>query len=155
MTDFATSEASATAPSFVAYTAVPAAEQLLEQHLGANAAVKLPPNLQEGFVKFFPWITLIFLPFHIAAVLLLFGFTALAMFFGSFGWVSAIFSAAILVCDVIALPGLFKRTQKGWTFFVYAQAIAALSNLVSFSIFGLLVSVALFWVAFQVKYKYT
>jgi hypothetical protein len=154
MTDLGTSEANAT-PGFVAYTAVPSAEQLLEQHLGANAAFKLPPSYQEGFVKFLPWFVLIFLPFHIAGVLLLFGVTALAMLVGSFGWLGAIFSALILACDVIALPGLFKRTRNGWAFFVYAQALGALSNLLNFSLFGLLVSVAMFWIAFQVKYKYT
>ena len=154
MTDLGTNEAAATAPGFVAYTSVPPAEQFLEQHLGESAQFKLPANYQEGFVKFLPWFVLIFLPFHIAGVLLLFGVTALAMLFGSFGWLGAIFSALILACDIIALPGLFQRTRTGWTFFVYAQALGALSNLINFSIFGLLVSVAMFWVAFQVKYKY-
>jgi hypothetical protein len=155
MTDLGTSEPSATAPGFVAYTSVPPAEQALEQHLGANASFKLPASYQEGFVKFLPWFVLLFLPFHIAGVLLLFGVTVLAMFVGSFGWLGAIFSAAILVCNVIALPGLFKRTRTGWSFFVYAQALGALSNLISFSIFGLIMSVAMFWIAFQVKYKYS
>lgn len=154
MTDLGTSGASATAPGFVAYTSVPPAEQFLEQHLGESAPFKLPLSYQDGFVKFLPWFTLIFLPIHIAGVLLLFGVTALAMLFGSFGWLSAIFSALILTCDIIALPGLFKRTRTGWTFFVYAQALGALSNLFNFSLFGLLVSLVMFWIAFQVKYKY-
>lgn len=155
MTDYQTGEmGGTTAPAFTAYTALPPAEQFLEQHLGESAPVKLPESYREGFAKFLPWLTLIFLPIHIASVLLLFGITALAMLFGSFGWLSAIFSAGVLVCDIIALPGLFKRARSGWAFFVYALAIGLVQNLISFSFFGLVMSVLLFWLAFQIKYLY-
>lgn len=140
---------------FIAYTALPQAEQWVEQHLGANAPFKLPTQHQETFVKLFPWVTLVFMPFHFAAVMLLFGVTALASLVGHFGWTSAILSAATLACDVIALPGLFKRARRGWAFFVYAQVIGIVSDLVSSSLFGLVTSIALLWISFQVKYKYS
>ncbi len=143
------------APPFVAYTAVPQVEAPLEQHLGANAPFKLPAQHQETFVKLLPWITVVFMPFHFAAVLLLFGVSALASLVGHFGWTGALLSAATLACDVIALPGLFKRTRQGWAFFVYAQAIGVVGKLFSFSLFGLHTSLVLLWLSFQVKYKYS
>lgn len=139
---------------FVAYTAFPPVEEALEQQLGEQGKLKLPERYREGFVKFLPWFVLLFLPLHFAAVLLLLGVTALGTLFGSFSFGGALLSSGVFVLDIIALPGLFARTRKGWTFWLYALALGAASSLLSLSVFGLLMSVVFFWVAFQIKYQY-
>ena len=58
------------------------------------------------------------------------------------------------VLDAIALPGLFARTRKGWAFFSYAILLSALGKVLSLSLFGLLISALMVWIAFQVKYHY-
>ncbi len=140
--------------AFEPYTAFDSVEQTLEQHLGATSKVQLPTNMRAGFVRFLPWVALLFLPIHFAGVLLLLGISALATLVGSTSIVGALVSAGVLVLDVIALPGLFGRTRHGWAFFVYAIALGAVGNVLSFSLFGLVVSAALLWLAFQVKYHY-
>lgn len=139
---------------FVAYTHAPQAEAFLEQHLGPRAPLQLPERWRENFVHYFPWVALVFLPLQLVAVLALLGLSALAALFGHVSALSGIFAVAILVCDVAALPGLFARTRQGWMFFTYALALGAVQNLVRFSLFGLLVQIALIWIAFQVKYRY-
>lgn len=141
-------------PAFAAYTAFPPVEEALEQQLGDKGKLILPERYREGFVKFLPWVVLLFLPIHFAAVLLLLGVTALGTLFGSFSFGGALLSSGVFLLDVIALPGLFARTRKGWTFWVYALALGAASSLLSLSVFGLLMSVVFFWVAFQIKYQY-
>jgi len=139
---------------FEPYTAFAGVEQTLEQHLGATSKLQLPDNMRAGFVRFLPWVALFFMPFHFAAVLLLLGISALAALVGSTSILGALVSAGILVLDVIALPGLFARKRQGWAFFTYAIALGAVGNLLSLSIFGLVMSAALLWLAFQVKYQY-
>jgi hypothetical protein len=148
------SESSATQPRFRSYTSFPAIEQSVEQVLGPNGKLVLPERHQLTFVRFLPWIALAFLPIHFFGVLLLLGVTAFATLFGSGSILGAVLSALVLVLDVIALPGLFNRTRRGWEFFTYAAVVGAISNLTSLSLFGLLLSAAVLWLAFQVKYQY-
>jgi len=144
-------EESAARPSaFVPFTAFPSIESSLERHLGPSSKVLLPAQHQAGFVRALPWVALVFLPLHLSGVALLFGITAL----GSGSVLRALLPASVFVLDVLALPGLFKRSRRGWAFFLYALLIGVLNNVLSFSIFGLAVSAALVWLAFQVKYRY-
>lgn len=146
--------ASAEAAPFVAYTHVPQAEAWLERYLGKGAAFQLPERSRDGFVRYFPWVALAFLPLHLLAVLALIGLSFLSALFGHVSLFSGVFALAILACDVLALPGLFARTRQGWTFFAYALALGAVSQLLRFSLFGLVIQIALLWIAFQVKYRY-
>jgi hypothetical protein len=56
---------------------------------------------------------------------------------------------------VIALPGLFARTRKGWAFFMYGQFVIVLGDLLKGSLFGLAVMAVVIWAAFQVKHHYS
>jgi hypothetical protein len=141
-------------PVFVPYTAFKRAEELLEEHLGQRAKVLLPPNYRAGFVRWLPWIAVVFLPFHAAALLLLLGISSLAMFVGSTSIVFALVSVGIFVLELIALPGLFARSRRGWTFYTYARVAGLVLRLFSFSLIGLITGVLFLWVAFQVKYEY-
>jgi len=139
------------APAFIPYTVLPAAEAALEQQLGPKSKLQLPQQYQAGFVRALPWVAVLFLPLQLAGVSLVLGLSA----FGGVGSTTrALLSAAVFVLDLIALPGLFKRSRRGWAFFTYALSLGALNNLLGASWFGLVISVALVWLAFQVKYRY-
>ncbi len=140
--------------AFEAYTVFPPAEEALEQYLGAKAKVQLPERHRQMFVRFLPWIAVVFLPFHFAAVLLLLGVTGLAALFGSFSFIGAVIATGVFVLELIALPGLFGKSRRGWAFYVYALAVSTIGNLVRLSLFGLLMSVLFAWIAFQIKYHY-
>lgn len=140
---------------FIAYSHFPQAEQFLEQYLGERARVLLPPEWRENFVRYLPWVAVVFLPIHFLLVLTLLGVSAFAALLGHVSFLSGLLAVAVLACDVIALPGLFKRSRQGWTFFTYALLFGVVENLLSFSLFGLAMDVVLVWFAFQVKYRYS
>lgn len=141
--------------AFVAYTAAPQVERLMEEYLGEQAKVLMPEKHRETFVKLAPWFALVFLPIHFAAVMLLFGVTALATLVGHVSWGGALLSGAILVCKAIALPGLFKRSRHGWAFLAYAECVALLSEVFRGSLFGAATTVLVLWILFQVKSRYS
>jgi hypothetical protein len=63
-------------------------------------------------------------------------------------------SVGIFVLELIALPGLFARSRRGWAFYTYARVAGLVLRLFNFSLFGLLSGVLFLWVAFQIKYEY-
>lgn len=140
---------------FTPYTVAPQVEKLLEEHLGEGSKFLMPPKYQETVVKLIPWITLAFMPLHLALAMMLFGVTVLATLVGHFAWGSAWFALANLACSLIALPGLFARTRRGWAFFVYGQFASTVGDILDGSLFGLAVGVLVLWGAFQVKRHYT
>jgi hypothetical protein len=139
---------------FVAYTRFPQAEAFLEAQLGERSRVRLPERQRELFVLVLPWVDLVFLPFHALAVLVVIGLSAFVTLIGRPSLLSAGISLAVFVLTALALPGLFQRKRRGWELHVYGAALGALSNLVHFSLIGLLMQVLVFWLAFQIKYRY-
>jgi hypothetical protein len=152
-TSFDVPVAAAPAP-FVAYTRFAQAEAFLEGHLGERSRVQLPERQRDLFVRVLPWVDLVFLPFHALAVLVVVGLSAFATLVVHPSLFSAGISLAVFVLTALALPGLFQRKRRGWELYVYGAALGALSNLVHFSLIGLLVQVLVFWLAFQIKYRY-
>jgi len=139
---------------FTPYTVAPQVEQLLEEHLGERGKFLMTTTHQETVVKLIPWITLAFMPLHLALALMLIGVTALATLVGHFAWGSAWFALANLGFSLIALPGLFARTRRGWAFFVYGQIATTAGEILDGSLFGLVVGALVLWAAFQVKRHY-
>lgn len=147
-------EASTKPSGFVPYTVFPALEHTLERQLGPSSKFQLSQQQRDSFVRFLPWVALLFLPLQLGGVMVLLGVSAVAKLMGAGSIIPALLSTLTFVLDVIALPGLFSGKRKGWAFFTYALAVGVVSKLISFSLFGLLVSALLFWLAFQVKYHY-
>jgi len=139
---------------FVPYTAFPALEHAIERQLGQDSKFQLPEDYRRSFVRYLPYVAVVLLPLQLGGVLLLLGVSALAKLFGSGSFIPALISTGAFVLDAIALPGLFAGSRKGWAFFTYAILLSALGKALSLSLFGLLVSTALVWIAFQVKYHY-
>lgn len=138
---------------------------ILEKELAPLFLDKLPAaplGLKEGFVKYFPWITVVLMVLLLPVLLLALGLgTVLAPFgflgglgSGFLGIAALAFSVAILVLDVLALPGLFNRKRRGWVWAYYAQLLSIVSSLLSFSLFSVLLGAAFLWLLYQVRSYY-
>lgn len=137
-------------------------EDTLEVYL-VKKAPALPENVKEIIVKFAPWLTLIMLIIALPAILFAFGLGAIVAPFAMLGGVHAgiswglglVFSAITLVIEVIALPGLFKRSKASWNLLFYATLVTAVDNLISFNLGGLVIGSLISWYfLFQVKEYY-
>lgn len=138
----------------------------LNLYFGVKAPA-LPGNVRELIVKFGPYLIIISLIFAAMAIL-----AALPLILTSFGmvsmmggyyplyspfyvWASLLFSIAAGVLQLMALPGLFKRSMKSWTLLFYATLVSLVGmlvhmDLVSFVIAGLIG----FYILFQIRSYY-
>lgn len=137
-------------------------EKLGEEYL-VKKAPALPEGVKEAIVKFGPWISLILMIISAPLILGFLGIGTLMMPIGYLGGLQAgmgytasmIFTAVIMVMELIALPGLFKRAKAGWTMMYYATLVTAVQNLVAFNLGGLVIGTLLgLYVLFQVKSYY-
>jgi hypothetical protein len=137
-------------------------ENLLEEYL-LKKAPALPEAAKEAIVKFGPWITLILMILAAPALLAAFG---LGTFFAPFAYmgglnagfgymVGLVFAALVIVLELIALPGLFKREAKSWRILYYVALLNALHNAISLDVVGLVVGTLIsMYILFQVRAYY-
>ena len=138
-------------------------EKLCEEYL-VNKAPALPANVKEAIVKFGPWISLILMLVSLPAILGLLGLGAALTPFSYLGGLNAgfsytasiVFTIVVLVMQLIALPGLFKRKLSGWKMMFYASLVEAVHNVVLFNLGGLIIGTLLsLYILFQVKKLYS
>lgn len=150
------------APSKSAASFLAELENLCDEYFGKKAP-SLPENAKEAIVKFGPWIALILLVISAPAILGLLGlgaalspFAYLGNFSAGIGYtVSIVFTVVIMVLEIIALPGLFKRAKSGWNMMFYVTLLQAVDSLVSVNIGGLIIGTLLsLYVLFQIKSYY-
>lgn len=137
-------------------------EKTLELYFGKKAP-PMPQNIKEVLVNIGPWILLVLLILSLPGMFALFGIGAvlgpLGLFYGSgYGYmalVSALLLIVIIVLEVKALPGLFKREKKSWQLVYYAALIGLVQNLLLFNLLGFIVGGALsMYILFQIKSFY-
>ncbi|PIY68551.1 chromate transporter [Candidatus Roizmanbacteria bacterium CG_4_10_14_0_8_um_filter_39_9] len=137
-------------------------EKLCNEYL-VEKAPSLPDGAREAIVKFGPWISLVLLVMAAPALFALFGlgtFLAPFSFLGGLGvgfgyTLSMIFTAVVMVIQVIALPGLFKRAKSSWTLMFYVALLEGVHQLVSFNLGGLIIGTLLsLYILFQVRSYY-
>ncbi len=137
-------------------------EDLLDLYLGQKAP-SLPDNFKEVIVNFAPWLIIIMVVLASPAILAVLGIGTLLAPFSFLGGVryGATFSlyllilAVSLVLEVLAVPGLFKRTIKAWRLVFYATLVSAVSSLSHGDLGGLIIGTGLsLYVLFQVKKYY-
>ncbi len=122
-------------------------------------APALPVKAKEVIVKIAPWLAMVMAVLAAPAVLALFsfgGYIGRYAMYGSYsgGWIW-IFSAAIIVLNILAIPGLFKRSRSGWMFMFYSTLVGGISSLVMMDIVGLVIGLAIgFYILFQIKSYY-
>jgi len=137
-------------------------ESTLDEYLVKKAPFTIPEDGKELIVKISPYISLIFAVMGLPLIFGAIGLTAILAPFAFLGahysvvaFLSAIFAAISLVLELIAVPGLFKRSKKGWSVAFYATIVSLLGNIVSFDIVGGVVGAIIGWyILFQVKEKY-
>lgn len=138
-------------------------EEKLKVYLVDKAPFQLPDGVKEFIVKWGPWITLVLLILTLPAILLAFGLGALVAPFAFLGGVQAgvgfgigmIFSAAILVLEAIAIPGLLKRKLSAWRLMYWAALLGGVEAVISFNLGGLIIGTLLsLYILFQIKSYY-
>ncbi len=138
-------------------------EDTLETYLVDKAPFSIPTEWKEVIVKFAPWIALILMIIALPAILGVLGLGTILMPFSFLGglrmgynyMLSLIFSVVTLVLEAMAIPGLFKRSEKGWKFIYYATLLGAVENVLTFNLGGLVIgSLLSMYILFQVKSYY-
>lgn len=132
----------------------------------AELVGKLPPlpdRTREFIVKTAPWVTLIMILILLPVILAFLGLGAAFLPFtflggagqGVAGVFTFLISSAILILEIMAIPGLFKRTRKGWLFCYYALLLSGVEDLLTFSLFGLVFNAVLgLYFLFQIRSYY-
>ena len=137
-------------------------EALLDEYMVKKAPFTLPDNVKEFIVKVSPYIVILSAIVILPAVLLLLGIGAalapLALVAGASagaGLLSGVVSLVALVMEVMAVPGLFKRTAGSWRLVYYSTLVSLLASLLTLNIIGGIIGAIIGWYfLFQVKSLY-
>jgi len=137
-------------------------EDILDLYLGQKAPA-LPQNIKEMIVNFAPWLIivtivlaspLIFTALGIGAFLAPFTFLGGARYGVNFS-LSLLILAASLIVEIIAVPGLFKKTAASWKLIFYATLINGVYSLARTDLGSLIIGTGLsLYILFQVKKYY-
>lgn len=142
-------------------------EDVLEEYLGKRAP-QLPKQWKEIIVKFAPYMAIVGVVLGIPGFLALLGVgTVLAPlgflggmmtgrpFMGFSFVINVIFFGVMIVLEGLAVPGLFSRSKKAWTFLYWSALVGVVQNIVSFNVGGLIIGGLLsMYFLFQVKEYY-
>jgi hypothetical protein len=137
-------------------------EAFFDTYLHKKAPFHLPPKVKEFIVHYGPWITLVVMILALPGILFGLGFMAFyapfAMMSRGFGGsllLESLITLAALVLEVLALPGLFARSLKGWHLLYYAVLVNAVARLLGGDILGMIIGtvIALF-LLFEIREYY-
>lgn len=149
----------------VIYSKLADVERWLETYLLHKAPFTFPVEWRKRYVKGMPKVLAVFMvflvPFAIFSLGLLglFG-TAFSSLTGDPFWAmrTLFYSSAEIAAlglTLAALPGLFARTQRGWTLFFYAHLLHAVGSALHVDLTGILSITLVLYLDFQNKYEYT
>ena len=123
----------------------------------------MPENIKEMIVKYGPYLIVIMMILMVPAILAVMGIgvaaTPLALMAGPrHGFallISAIFGLLMIVLELMAIKGLFKRELKAWKLLFYISLIQAFSSLIRFDLGGLIIGSGISWyILFQIRSYY-
>lgn len=142
-------------------------ETFLDEYMVKKAPFHIPIGGKEFIASVSPYLiilgAIIFIPTLIAALGLTAVLSPFAMMgggyhawsWGWFGMISLITGTVALVFEIIAIPGLFKRTRASWRLVYYATVISLVGGILSLNLVGALVGAIISWyILFQVKELY-
>ena len=143
-------------------------EAMLDEYLVKKAPFALPKEAKEFIVKFSPYLIIVLavlaLPIIFAAVGLTTAVAPFAMMGGygpGYGWgfgamISTIVAIVTIIMELIAVPGLFKRTKASWRLVFYATIVSLIGGILSGGIIGAIIGAIIGWyILFQIKDMYT
>lgn len=140
-------------------------EAWLDEYMVTKAPFQIPMGGKEFLAQVAPYFIIVFSILALPAILALFGFTAFlaplamvtwsGMGWGFFGIVGVVTSIIALVLDVMAIPGLFKRTHASWRLLFYASLVSLVGGILSPGAVGAVIGAIIGWyILFQVKELY-
>ena len=139
-------------------------ESLLDEYMVKKAPFALPKEVKEFIAKVSPYLIIIFAVMTLPIILGAIGLTAVLTPFammGGYAWgfgtiVSMVVAVVTLIMEVVAVPGLFKRTRASWNLVFYASIVSLVGGILSIhGIFGAIIGAIIGWyILFQVKELY-
>lgn len=142
-------------------------EAILDEYMVKKAPFALPKEVKEFIVKIAPYLIILFAIMSLPLIFGAIGLTAVLSPFammGGYGYgnwgfsmiVSLVATAIALVMEVMAVPGLFKRTKASWRLVFYASIVSLIGGILAVhGIFGAIIGAIIGWyILFQVKDLY-
>lgn len=140
-------------------------EAMLDEYMVQKAPFALPLGLKEFLATIAPYLIILMAIFAVPALLAAFGLSAafapIAMMGGyGYGWgpsmmISLVVSGITVVIQVIAVPGLFKRTRASWNLLFYVSLVQLVGGVLSTHIVSALIGAIIGWYfLFQMKELY-
>lgn len=130
-------------------------EALGDRILVQQSPVALPEPFAESLVRWTPWMSLVFLlPVSLFALFVSLGASVVGGLLGVTHGAWSVIAAVDLALTALSLPGLFRRTRRGWALLVASHALALLQQVLALSVVGAALSALCVWAAFQLKPRY-
>jgi hypothetical protein len=128
-------------------------------------APAIPKGGKDFIVMIAPWMVIIGIALSIPALFGIFGLgammsasqlgAAMGMALGPAYYASLVLLVIIVVLDIMALPGLFAKTKRGWDLIFYSSLVSLVSSLVTMNIAGFIIGGLIsFYLLFQVREYY-
>ena len=138
-------------------------EAFLDEFMLKKAPFQIPMGGKELIVKISPYLIIIFAVIAIPGLLALLGLSAVLAPVAALGgqtWgfgaiLSIVVALVTLGLELMAVPGLFKRTKGAWRLVFYATIVSLVGSLIAYNIVGGLIGAVIGWyILFQVKELY-
>ena len=139
-------------------------EDFFDTYLHKKAPFHLPPKAKEWIVKYGPWIVLVLIILTVPVILAVFSLSAILVPFAAsyapvrfsgLSLIGGLLSLITLVMEAAALPGLFKRSLKGWHLVYYAVLVGAVGQLLEGNIISLIINVVVsMYFLFEIREYY-
>lgn len=137
-------------------------EATLSLYFGKKAPA-MPENIKKFIVRYSPYLIILVLILSLPGLLAAFGLSRFLAPYNYYGGSRMNFTFSIfgiltllaLALEIIALPGLFKRSKKSWEYMFYASLVSLLASLLNLNLASLIIGAAIsFYVLFQIKSYY-
>lgn len=139
-------------------------EAFLDEYMIKKAPFALPLGVKEFIATVSPYLIIIFAVMALPLILAGLGLSAIVAPFALLGgsvWgfhaiISLIVSVIVLIMELKAVPGLFKRTKASWRMVFYASIVSLVGSILTISgILGGVIGAIIGWyILFQVKELY-
>lgn len=143
-------------------------EKLLNEYLIKKAPFSFPEGVKEFIASVSPYLIIILAILALPVILAAIGFSAflapfaiLGMAVSGHGWgfvpiVSLVVAVAVVIMELMAVPGLFKRTKSSWKLLFYASIVSLIGSMVTISgiVSGIIGALIGWYILFQVKELY-
>jgi len=137
-----------------------AQQAILEPELASifadHVPFQLPNSVRNSLVHYLPYVLALLLPLSLLILVFSGGLALLDGFALHLkSSLSLLVGALSLVWGMLALPGLFRRTRRGWATLYRAELLYCLSALIGTDLGGLLLVFVLgFYLLFQIRTHY-